>query len=467
MQSRVKMQPESDSNWMVPIEVMLGSLNHAEVQACSISIVADELRAPKEDAFKPKVVSIGPLHRGTTRHIQLTEETKWRYMREFLDRKGNQEQNRRSELRLKDCGTEILNLCKIINASYGGNIESEPHELAKIMIVDGCFLLEFLHRLGDYMIKLAEGQRESYSDDPIFQGHKNVLSVLNDITMLENQIPLIVLKKLYRKVFPDKSDINNDHRVANIVREAFGYPATESSGGAHILNLIHLTTVQQDKDSRKGAKQELERCATRLRAAGITIEAIATSQRELVDRFTFDITFKDGVLKIPALYVKQTTEVKWRNLIAWEQSKISIRCTYTSYALFFKGLICCKHDIELLEEMGVIVNESKKKTEVLLKLFRTISKGAEHMDSSYSKLCADLNEYQRGKVTTVLQAMPIITWHNCRHVCQIIWFYWRNWYKILITDHIPTVWKFIGVVAAIALLVLTIMQTYYSSRSAG
>ncbi|KAK7349852.1 hypothetical protein VNO77_07616 [Canavalia gladiata] len=460
---------QSDSDWMVPIQVMLGSLNHAEVQACSISSIPDELQSPKADAFKPKEVSIGPLHGRSTRHLQLMEETKWRYMREFLDRKGSLEQTRRSEVRLKECGMDILNLHKIINASYGGYIESEPNELAKIMIVDGCFLLEFLLRLGTYTVELEEGQIKSFSDDPIFEDEKKVLSILSDITMLENQIPFIVLKKLYRKVFPHPggTKIEDDHRVATLVREAFGYPLVDSAGGAHILNLMHLSTVQHDKVERKGAKQELKRCATRLRAAGITIQAKTTFQRALVDRFNFNISFSDGVLTIPQLHIKETTEVKWRNLIAWEQSKISVCCKYTSYALFFKGLVCCKHDIKLLKEMNVLVNESGKKNDDLLQLFRTLSEGTEHMDSSYSELCGSLNMHRKKKVATVLQGLPIITWHECVHVFEILFYYWGNWYRLLIRDHIPTVWKFIGVIAAVVLLILTIMQTYYSARSSG
>ncbi|MCI26626.1 UPF0481 protein, partial [Trifolium medium] len=79
---------ESDSSWLVHIEVMLGSLDHVEVQSCSICSVSDELRRQKEEAYKPKSVSIGPSHRRATRHLELMEETKWHYMREFLDREG-------------------------------------------------------------------------------------------------------------------------------------------------------------------------------------------------------------------------------------------------------------------------------------------------------------------------------------------------------------------------------------------
>jgi len=171
---------QSDFSWMVPIEVMLGSLNHGEVQACSISNVPDKLREANEDAYKPKHISIGPLHRGATRHLQLMEEPKWNYMREFLDRQGPiQEQNRRSEIRLRECGYDILKLDKVICASYGGsnnNIveEKEPQEIAKIMIIDGCFLLELLIRLGDYMDNQST---TSFHNDSILKTEEKMLSV--------------------------------------------------------------------------------------------------------------------------------------------------------------------------------------------------------------------------------------------------------------------------------------------------
>ncbi|KAK7286897.1 hypothetical protein RJT34_22241 [Clitoria ternatea] len=457
----MKEKKEVDLSWMVPIEVMLGALHHGQVQACSISRVPEKLRDQKEHAFKPKEVSIGPLHRGT----QLMEETKWHYMRQFLERKGTQRQNKKSELRLRECGNDILKLDKLITASYGGHVEAQPQDLAKIMIVDGCFLLEFLISLGDY---ITQTQTESirFSKDLVLKNKEKVLCVLNDITMLENQIPFIVLKKLYRKVYPDDSDVDQDHRVANIVRKAFGFSEVNHSGGVHVLHLMHVSTVGHHHDEGKRAKQELLRCATRLKAAGITIKASKhTPCHELLDTFNFGIDFTNaGVLQIPVLNVKETTEVRWRNLIAWEQSKISLKCQYTSYALFFQGLICCKHDIEFLEEIGVIVNYAKKSKEELLNLFQTIAKGAERMDSSYSKDCDKLNEYHGKKVRTVLGKLPIVFWHKCRHVFEIVMYYWGNWYKILIRDHIPTVWKFIGVLAAAALLVLAVLQTYYSSR---
>lgn len=143
---------QSESSWLVPIEVMLESLNHAEVQACSICLVSDELRAPKEEAYKPKSISIGPLHRGATRNLELMEGPKWHYVRLFLEQQGTTPaEDRNLDVRLSHCGRDILKMDEVIRASYGGNIfhSDLPQEVAKRMIFDGCFLLELLRRLGN------------------------------------------------------------------------------------------------------------------------------------------------------------------------------------------------------------------------------------------------------------------------------------------------------------------------------
>ncbi|XLR12354.1 hypothetical protein HN51_049077 [Arachis hypogaea] len=106
-----------------------------------------------------------------------------------------------------------------------------------------------------------------------------------------------------------------------------------------------------------------------------------------------------------------------------------------------------------------------KSKEELMTMFRTICAGAEHMDSSYSEHCEKLNKEKRPTlVTEAFCKWPIITGHNCRHLLENVVYYGRNGFRILIRDHIPTVWKFIAVVAATLVVVLTIMQTVYSAK---
>ncbi|MED6165383.1 hypothetical protein PIB30_099063 [Stylosanthes scabra] len=484
-------------HWMLTVSMMLGSIDHEEVKACSISRIPDNIRAHKQESYAPKVVSVGPLHRGATRQILLMEEPKLRYTRYLLQRTSAN--GTYPETLLKELGNDILMLDNVVRASYGGNVELNSHDLAKIMTVDGCFLLELLHRLDQYMNPQPGQQRED-SGDPFLERTK-VKCVLNDISMLENQIPFFVLKILYRNLFPDQNNtqVEEDHRVANLMCKAFRYNLQNRSGSAHLLHLMHLSTVGEDNNQNNNglmrqARPELKRCAMRLRAAGITIKAAGTgsnnvpkgnananvvvsannnlvnngSNDELVDIFDFNITFndKEKILEIPPLHIKETTEVRWRNLIAWEKSMISVRGKYASYAFFFTSLICCRHDLKLLLKKGVIVNnELKKSKEELMTMFRELCDGAEHMDSSYSNLCEQLNTEKRPTLVTELFCKwPIITRHNCKHVLEKAVYYGRNGFRILIRDHISTVWKFIGVFVAAVLLVLTIMQTVYSAK---
>ncbi|CAJ1949032.1 unnamed protein product [Sphenostylis stenocarpa] len=463
---------DATTSWMFPIQVLLGTIGHGEVEACSISKVPDKLRKPNKDAYMPQVVSIGPYHRGSGNDILLMMEPhKWNYMLSLLRRSLSQaeEENEEGEIedgpsKVKICGDTILDIEYLVRASYGGNIQSEPHDLAKLMLLDGCFLLEFLRRLQEYKA-LKAGDSGDYDDDPIFQSPNKVLSVLSDLFLLENQIPFIVLKKLYRKLFPVPVPVEQDHRVATLVMEALGYTSVvPTSGAAHLLHLVYLSNVnQEDRKKTKPAHQELERCATRLRACGVTIRPGGRSNmNQFGDMFNLEIKFNGGVLEIPQLRIKKSTEVTWRNFIAWEQSRIVTSCKLTSYALFFQGLICCAHDIELLERVGVLVNESGIGHEDLLKLFQTLCEGVDNMDWSYSDDCAKLNS---DTGTRSLRKWPIVTWHNCRHIFEIVVYYWKNWYTILRKEHIPTIWKLIGVLAAIALLGLTIAQTYYAVKS--
>lgn len=181
----------------------------------------------------------------------------------------------------------------------------------------------------------------------------------------------------------------------------------------------------------------------------------------VISRFDFGIRFSKGVLEIPPLRIVKTTEIYLRNFIAWEQSRVGINRQFTSYALFFKGLICSLQDIELLVANGVIVKETKISNENLLTLFRTITNGVDQMDSSYSKLCQDLNTYS---TVNPFRKFPIMVWHYCRLCVECVKYFCKCSYRILIRDHIPNVWKLIGVVAAALLLALTIMQTYYSAH---
>ncbi|KAE9618151.1 hypothetical protein Lal_00041864 [Lupinus albus] len=453
-------QTQNECGWMNSIKVTLGSLDHREVKSfiSSIASVSNKLRKHNEEAYSPKLVTIGPIHRGTSSNLLAMEEHKWRYMLALLHRTQNPVST------LDECGKIILGLDDAVRASYGGNIKYDPHELAKIMLLDGCFLLELLLKCSpqDMIPQIPREDNHHHSSlDPIL-GHQEMLPfVLTDLILLENQIPFFVLKTLARILLSDIFTTQVDHLVADLTLSLFGYPLIRCPAVAHFLHLMHLSSIIDEGQKVKQAQQELKRCATRLRAAGVTLRPIENHIKE-VKRFGFDIRFVKGVLEIPPMYIEETSEVYLRNFIAWEQSRIGISRQFSSYAMFLRGLVCSSQDIELLISIGVLVmKDSNISNEDLLTFFVTITKGVDQMDSSYSKLCEDLNTYSE---VNHLKKFPILVWHYCRLCVECIRYSCKCSYRILIHDHIPNVWKFIGIVAALVLLVLTIMQTYYSAH---
>lgn len=111
----------------------------------SISIVPEVLKKSNEDAYTPRVVSIGPRFKRSEETLLIMEEIKIRCMMYLFHR----EQLYMSvEEKLNACCEVIWNLNDQIRASYVVDINLEQHELAKIMLVDGCFLLELLISTG-------------------------------------------------------------------------------------------------------------------------------------------------------------------------------------------------------------------------------------------------------------------------------------------------------------------------------
>ncbi|KAK4253212.1 hypothetical protein QN277_010543 [Acacia crassicarpa] len=424
------------------------------------------------------------------------EETKWRFMHKLLSRPTVQEQTKT----IKICSEKIRAIESIIRASYAEKIEMASEELARNMLLDACFLLELL-------IRLSENTETDPSDlGYIINDKKKMVRVLTDLTLLENQIPFFLLTALSSNLLSSHDhaeqqelatllNLSQDQKLSpqNLVKSLFDECDVTragphlSKGVYHFLHLIHLCypdpyDPQQHKQSK--APLQLLRCARKLQAFGITIKAsqtkhcggnnkagiLAAALTEFVDKFEFKIEFNETQreLTIPTLHIKEATEVKWRNLIAWEQLGLNgIGYKFSSYAYFLKGLVSSVHDIQLLKEKGVIsVDHEEAKDEDLVIIFQSIISEEEQMDGRYRKVCKGLN---RAKVDGVVGC--------CVLILRMVWHYFRKFLEWLqrglissllsfVDIYLGTPWKFIGVVVGAALLALTIIQTVYAIRAA-
>ncbi|KAI7993623.1 UPF0481 protein [Camellia lanceoleosa] len=133
--------------------------------------VPRKLHQLNEVAYKPQMVSIGPLHHGET-HLKSTEEQNMRCLEAFLGCET---------INLEDCVKMIKNWEKRIRNCYAKSIKLSSDKFVKMILLDNSFIIVAMV--------------ESYLD--------NFLRL--DLLLLENQLPFFVLEGLFKLVFISRS----------------------------------------------------------------------------------------------------------------------------------------------------------------------------------------------------------------------------------------------------------------------
>ncbi|KAK2361065.1 UPF0481 protein [Trifolium repens] len=376
----VENETQMMNDWLNSIQTLLKSVDHDYIQTCSISIVPEELKnSSNEDAYMPRVVSIGPRFKGSREDLLLMEEVKLRSMLSLLHRAGKQGE---SKTYLEKCSKAIWKLDKQVRASYVFDIKLENNELAKIMLVDGCFLLELMISKG--LDSRLQSRLNPPGPAPEVLKDEDVLS---DLMLLENQIPILVLHKLSQILFPDVFDATDREQRAtvinNLVLSVFSYSQISNLEAPHVLDLVHFFVNSRKKveienvqspdnhvvgitEKNQKLKLKLKRCASRLAAAGVSIKLIEDNKHKGISCFgwmrnffgggfiklgnmlvvtdeidkhvdemadekarglDFEFKFEKGKLEIAELHITKTTKAKWRNVIAWEHHKKNWKST--------------------------------------------------------------------------------------------------------------------------------------------
>ncbi|CAN0865290.1 UPF0481 protein At3g47200 [Linum grandiflorum] len=198
--------------------------------------------------------------------------------------------------------------------------EDQKEEFLKLMIVDGCFMLEVLrigtHTLDDYA-----------TNDPIFSGHGRLYImpyIRRDMLMLENQLHMVLLDKLIEV----ESNGTKDEEFVNKLIQKFCLPNTHVARLGkckHVIDAYRKSILHQDeirskkvgplrrrRPPRYRAEDDIVRSATELHEAGIQFKRSITGSLK-------DISFRRGVLRLPVVVVDDTTEFIFLNLIAYER----------------------------------------------------------------------------------------------------------------------------------------------------
>jgi len=389
---------------------------------CSIFRVPDRLRRHNEKAFEPELVSIGPFHHGKEK-LQAMEKIKLWYLHCLLNRAPT------TRTTLKCFVEAIGRIEQECRACYAEEILVPEKDFIEMLVVDGCFILELFRK--------GLGQVQPDIEDPVFYMPWMNWRIANDVKLLENQLPWGVLDCLfyltkshaeetslpnlvlsfYKFIWPPRDDLKHDHILDCLRNSVIGTSTITSAPKTLQRNLI--TSMEQIPS------------VIELVQAGVKFKAGDRNNNPL------DVTFKDGVMTISPLKVREDARSVYRNFIAFEQCDPSKDFEVTSCAKLFSDLITNNQDVDFLKDKGIL--SLYLGTEDVASIFNRLYCDASVGAFLYSDLYREVDAY-------------------CRRRCN-------RWRATLKRDYFGNPWSIISLMAAFLILVFTFSQTLYSALS--
>ncbi|KAF6148943.1 hypothetical protein GIB67_028780 [Kingdonia uniflora] len=387
-------------------------------QHCCIRRVSKRLREIKEDAYVPEIISFGPLHRGKP-SLKAMEEHKIWYFHDLM--------SRLPETFLEDMVRVIEKLKGDSRACYAEAINMSSEEFVRMMLFDGCFMIELFSRY--------RTRKPATKNDPIFNVYGMLETIRRDMLLLENQLPFIVLEHLFNIVncYPFTNPPPFTSSVTPFLACSWEVQSLSSSKHTHALNLVRNHYLWHSQEYKIANLMEIIPipCAWDLYQSGVKFRKSSSDDR-------CEITFtEDGVFEIPIIRFTDCDEVHYRNIIALEQCDKDCTHKFISYVYLLDLLINTEKDVRLLCDRGIIENYLGSHEELALVI---------------NKLCT--NVLMKGSFYTEL-CTKVYAYHKRR----------RNRLRATLKrDYFNTPWKIIQVIAASLLLLLTFLQTLYTMK---
>ncbi|MQL94541.1 hypothetical protein Taro_027201 [Colocasia esculenta] len=436
-----------------------------EEQPC-IWRVHPSIRRQDAEAYEPKLISIGPLHRNNKSLLPM-EQIKLTYLMKLLDR--SKENNILSNYikEARECEAKA-------RKQYAEKIAMNVDDFVRMLVLDGCFIIEyFIKRIFDETKETAQlsGVRWGFSH------------LRRDLMLLENQIPFFVLVKLGSKTTIPFSGERKDpltlmdialgflkvklpkeqHPIPNKVYHLLHlhhlclnptsgteeprhctfvhcllYPFKNATHlisllffGLLYLLLIHKWPCCYFPKKGSGVPRMIP-CATELHKAGVKFR-----RKEGVSSY-LKVSFAHGILEIPFLRVQESTSSELRNFIALEQCCPQVGSYFTSYAVFMDNIINTENDVAILEKYRIIESKLGNDEEVA-KMFNALCNGT-HLD---------YKTHDNAALFTSVTAY-----------CEVPHHRWRASLK---GRYFGNPWSIISLVAGILLLFFAAVQSYYTA----
>ncbi|XP_057756574.1 putative UPF0481 protein At3g02645 [Arachis stenosperma] len=255
---------ESTSNfdelrWVIKIrEILDEDLDYGDELSVSIFNVPKTLMAIHQDSYIPQQVAIGPYHYWRQELYEM-ERYKLAAAKRF--------QNQLQSLKLEHIVVQLIRFEHRIRGCYHKYLNVNGETLAWMMVVDAAFLLEFLQIFANHDGTMTIGVSSRMSHLLDYAGRKLAHNaILKDIVMLENQIPLFVLRKMLEFKF-SSLELADDMLFSMFIglfkdlspfspMEEEDYPQILVSECAHLLDFLYEMIVPKLEEQSDPAESE-------------------------------------------------------------------------------------------------------------------------------------------------------------------------------------------------------------------
>ncbi|XP_031282066.1 UPF0481 protein At3g47200-like [Pistacia vera] len=382
---------------------------------CCIYRVPEPIRRVNKGAYTPQLISIGPLHHENKKLANMEKE-KRRYMNSFLERITPKKQG------------EIFNFIKDnendIRKCYAETSKLKGPKYIMMILYDAIFIIELFLR----------NKRHEGTGDSLLSIATVRYNLGSDLQLLENQLPYFVLDKIFKLAsvytcMPTLMELSFEFYRYN-ASLALNIPTSQ-------LQVKHFTdwkrnTLLENYPISGQVNKRLTNLpsATKLHESGVKFKKIDQRGDKL-------IRFKKQLyeLQLPYFKIVDGTECVIRNVMALEQCCYPKDTRFCNYIKLMDFLIDTEKDVDLLAERGIIscyARDYSSTANMFNKLCRCIGLS----ETSYYETCEELKKH-----------------------CN------SNWNKAIATlrrVYFSNPWRGTGTVAAVILLLLTIIQTICS-----
>ncbi|KAF8389058.1 hypothetical protein HHK36_025743 [Tetracentron sinense] len=418
---------KNDLGYSVSIQILADSIREnlnpvlpLSSETC-IYRVPEVLRRVSESAYTPKLVSLGPFHRDNGSLGKMNVHKRM-YLKTYLDWYP--------EIKLESCLESLRGIEGRARQCYAEFINLNSFQFVEMMLLDGFFVIVFL-------IKFYSPERRG--SDPIFDTMWMSWVIEHDMILLENQLPFFVLEHLFNlapdskldDTYPDLFDMTI--QVFEGLVETNATPDTiDRSKVKHILDLLRgcCIPLSPAASPQVDRMSKVRYSVTELHDSGVKFKAGVSGSKCLLD-----VKFDGGVLEIQPICIEDRTEPFFRNLIALEQFHYPNHAYVTSYAVFLDNLINTPKDASLLIHHDIIENCLGDHKEVSRSI-KNLSKAVLADGSYFSRDYAKLEAYCKGR----------------RH----------KWMTSLRRTYFHSPWAIISFIAAVFLIILTLIQAVCS-----